>query len=340
MNDIRDRILQAGFPTRGRVGARSILMPPKPISARVHSDDMHVEAFVDEYRECDALVTFSRNRIVVDPTPPESMKNFFYLFNAFFEDDVERGKSKCIFIWVVDFGQRLYEEDQSFREYFNAGLLSLIFQAFYTFDSERDRPLEYQGKFLSQLRIFDSKRRDARWRWFVERSVVIVENLRSEEFSRLYGDEESQVSSIRLRDSGVTAQHILPLEVPPKWGSYLQNLGGRKVNIDDISFTNFYKKRGWGGLEGGNRLKRFAHARTIRPDERGASDPIIDSVELPPPGRYYDEAFDIIYLSAMYRLSGNPSLSSEEMTAFAYLRKLGFNAIRIDDFMRLFQPTG
>ncbi len=336
---IRDALLIAAFPSKGKVGARSILMPPRPTNTRAHADDIHVDAFIDNYRQCDALVTFSRNRVVVDPTPPESMKNFFYLFNAFYEEDRLNAKSKRVFIWIVDFGRRLYEEDQSFREYFNSGLLSLLFQSFYSFDSERDRPDEYQGKILGQLRIFDSQRRRARWQWFLERSVVIVENLRWEEFGQLYGDEESQIAKIRLRDSGVTAQHILPLDVPPRWGGYLKNLGGRKVNVNDISFTNFYKKEGWDPIGDEKKIKRYAHARTIMPSEKGISDAIIESIELPSPGRSYDEACDIIYLSALYRLSNDHDLDSEEMTAFAYLRKLGFNVIKVDDFMRLFQPV-
>ncbi|MGI9503309.1 MAG: hypothetical protein ACR2RE_09675, partial [Geminicoccaceae bacterium] len=112
-NRVRDALLQAVFPAKAKASAWPILMPPRRTSTRAHSDDIHVDAFIDDYRRCDALVTFSRNRIVIDPTPPESMKNFFYLFNAFYEEDRIRGESKSIFIWIVDLGRRLYEEDQS-----------------------------------------------------------------------------------------------------------------------------------------------------------------------------------------------------------------------------------
>ena len=334
---LRDVLLVALLPS-GSVHRRTLMLPaclPKP---RAQADDMKIQTFIEEYRECDALVTFSRNRIVVDSTPSEAMKNFFYLFNAFYEEDSKRNRSKCTFIWIVDFGRRIFEDDQSFRGYFNAGFLSLLLQSFCSFDSEHDQPIERQGKLLRQLRIFDSKKRHDRWNWLVQRSVVIAENLRWEEFEDLYSDEENDILKIRLRDSGVTAQHILPSEIPPIWNSSIKSLIGKSTNFDNISFTTLFNKNGWSGKSKSRYLKYFSHARTIKSSETGISDTIIQSVEMPYPGDHYDEAFRIIYFSALYRLSGKRDIDSEEMTAFAYLRKLGFNILKVDDFIRIFQP--
>ena len=85
-------------------------------------------------------------------------------------------------------------------------------------------------------------------------------------------------------------------------------------------------------------LKYFAHARTIKNTDTKTSNATSESVELPDAGSHYEEANRIIYLSALYRLQPERNLDSEEITAFAYLRKLGFNALKIDDFIRIFQP--
>lgn len=333
---LRDHLVHVLFASGGGTKGRSILLPELAAKSRVHGMDLRVQSFLgSEYRQCDALITFSRNRIAVGPNPAETMKNFFFLLNGFYEDDQRRQESKCIFIWVVDLGRRLFEDDRSFREFYNAGFLALLLQAFAMFDSEQDSATGQKGRLFRELRIFDPTLRRQRWKWLVERSVVIAENLRWEEFGGLYGDEERDVSKIRLRDSGITAQHILPLETPANWNSSLKRLVGRKFNLGDITFTTLINKNGWEERNERKYQKYFAHARTLKDADIGISNARSESIELPYAGRQYEEASRIVYLSALYRLRRENNLESEEMTAFAYLRKLGFNALRIDDFIKI-----
>ena len=317
----------------------AFLLPKKEAKPRLHGASLPIHAFIEgEYQHCDALAMLSRNRIAIGPSPPETMKNFLYLFNAFYEEDKKKSGSGCIFIWIVDMGRRLFEDDQSFSEFYNAGFLSLLLQSFAAFDSEQDAATEQRGKLFRQLRIFDPIARQQRWEWLAQRSVVVAENLRWEEFGELYGEEENEIHKVRLRDSGVTAQHILPRETPPNWSFHLRRLAGKKVDVGNVSITAFLNKKGWSiSPEKDDYLRYFAHARTIKNTDVGTPNTTFESIELSPPGENYDEAFRIVYFSALHRLSGKSNPDSEEFTAFAYLRKLGFNVLNINDFIRIFR---
>jgi len=336
---LRDLLTKTFGSTQAKNGRGLLQLPAQELSERVHTDDLRIKTFIEsEYRQCDALITFSRDRIAVGPTPSIAMKNFFYFLNQFYQDDIKRNESKCIFVWIIDLGKRIFEDNKSFLEFYNAGFLSLLLQTFSTFDSEDDIRSEGRGKIFRQMRIIDPKKRKERWNWLCERSVVIAENTRWEELDDFYLGEENEINKIRLRDIGITSEHVLPNESPNRWSKSLKKLTGKNKNSENISFTTLLNKKSWISSVDSKYLKQFAHARTIKNTDIGSPNTTIESIELPSAGDLYDEACRLIYYAALHRLKSDKNPNSEEMTAVAYLRKLGFHVLTVHDFIGIFNP--
>ena len=316
----------------------SVEFPLRESQTRASSDDLRIETFIkSDYSQCDSLITFSRGRIAVGPNPANTIKSFVQFFRQLYKEDNKGENKNKIFIWVVDFGQRLVEFDESFIEYFNAGFLSLLLQAFAKFDSEADdAEFSKHGKFYRKLRIQDANERLKRWQWLSERSVVIAENLRLEEVDRFYAKDDELLNNIRLRDSPVTQQHILPQEPPPNWIKDIKDLVGNRIDMKNISFTVLLNKDGWNKHDPrGNDLKYYAHARILRSPDADFVTATVESVALSPAGPIYDDAFRILYLAAAGRLSGKLDLDSDEAIALSYLQKLDFRVLKLADFVRI-----
>lgn len=333
---LRDKLLKLLLVSVSRGARGEVQLPLQENQPRGGAGDLRVESFIEtEYRDCNALITFSRNRIAVGPNPPQIMKNFFYLFNSFFEEEANK-RSSCIFIWIVDLGLRSFEENESFDNFYNASFLALLLHAFRTFDSKKDDQESEHGELFRHLRILEPAQRIKRWKWLCERSVVVADNLRLEEFQDLYDDEEDQRRRIRFKDAEIRSQNILPSEIPMGWISPLRKLTGRKIDINNISFTSLIKGDAVGAKgPRSNQVKYFAHARTINDLRDEDSNIIVDSLELPSPGGNYDDAFRMVHLASLYRLGDKRNFDSEEATAFAYLRHLGYQVLKIEDFMRV-----
>jgi hypothetical protein len=333
---LRDALLKSMFQLRGIGSKQALLMPVQSVQQRVHGGDLRVDSFIEsEYAHCDALITFSRSRIAVGPTPQETMKGFVQLFYALFREEEKNPKKDRCFIWVIDFGQRLIEIEDSFYEYYNAGFLSLLFRAFASFDSETD-DRGFRGKISRQLRILDAGQRMKRWQWLSERSVVIVENLRLEEIEELYPKEHQKLISIRLRDSRVTQQHILPREVPPNWLGDLRGLVEKPVDMANISTTVLIRKDGWPSVGSQkSEFKYYAHARVLKSPDDNFATATVQSTELSQAGDIYDDAFRLMHLAAACRLKQDFDSNPDGATALAYLRKLDFHVLRISDFIKI-----
>ena len=332
----RNTLVQTMFGGLSDGSGRAILLPEQESRSSVRTDDLRVETFIEsDFSECDALITFSRGRIAVGPSPANTIKSFVQFFRALYKNYTNEKSKEKIFVWVVDFGQRKIELDDSFVEYFNAGFLSLLLQAFAKFDSEADDS-EIHSKLYRKLRIISPEEQRKRWKWLYERSVIVVENLRLSEVSSMYSKEYDLLDSLPLRGISVTQQHVLPQEIPPKWTKDIKSLTGRNYNLQNISFTVLYNKDGWRGLEGRTRnFKYYAHARILQSPDANFATAIVQSVELNPPDEEYDDAYEILYRAALGRLNDDLSGDPEGATALAYLRRINFHVLRIPDFLRV-----
>jgi hypothetical protein len=290
------------------------------------------------------------------------MKFFWQLFKNFHETMEERNQ---IFIWIIDIGSRQAEDDEAWAEFFNFEMLKAQFRAFATFDSDDDSDdadndsadeqteLEQRSAireaFLRSLTIPEQTHREKRWRWLCDHTVIIIQNLRKEEFSHLYEAEDTGMEKIRLKDTGVTAENILPKMLPHSWARHrqLRDLyGSRLENVADATLTAFYKQNGWDSeVSLANRrgvvdVRYFAHALTSRQTTHNIVNPASAALskEIDSPGEAYDEAFRIVYWAARHRLQAKDKetqKSSDWAIAAAYLNNQGFRTLRLADFLAI-----
>lgn len=308
--------------------------------------DSAIEAALDS----DAIITLSRNKTVVGPSPSITMRNFVLFMNYFFtayENDIENER---LFIWALDLGnriaqQRSEQEDLSdFMQFYNAGTLALYLNAFQSFDLEENTPDNRDG-IVRNLSIPDAAYRTTRWNWLKDRSVVYVRNLRLDELKEVYGNEERMLSTVQLKDIGITIDHLLPKERPPEsWRAELKRIYGKNAQTAGATITAFFREVPWTSDKATHNVRYFAHREQSRRGSKdGPKDTAdrmqlqVNSAELPSPSRYHDELLRLLYWGARYRLG---QISDTEIEAgihsLAYLKNMGFRALHLNHFMSLF----
>ncbi|MGI9417039.1 MAG: hypothetical protein ACR2RA_04280, partial [Geminicoccaceae bacterium] len=202
--------------------------------------------------------------------------------------------------------------------------------------------------FLRSITIPEEGHREKRWKWLCERTVVVLQNLRKEEFEHLYTDEDQQVGKYRLRDIGVSAENILPTMIPPRWAQLreLRELYGRELkDVSEATLTVLLKLSDKNVRSSTGPARYFAHALapTLAEDTPLSSASL--SRELTSPGSHYDEAMSLVYWAARHRLKtvrGDQDNAHAEdwEIATAYLINQGFRAIRLPEFMSIHRSPG
>ncbi len=293
-------------------------------------------------RESDALITLSRHRIAVGGNTIETMTNFWHFLNHLYLNDQKADEHNRIMIWVVDIGERVVEQNFSFDEYYNAGLLALQFKSFSCFDSIYDDDKSDRPLLLPRLRIAEDIHRNHRWDWLSERTVIAVQNLRREEFDGLYLDQDEKGDAIRLKEIGVTAENILPNKTPREWSKALRSLYGRQTEAADATITVFYKHAERLQAKLAKDVRYFAHGPASG-SEKSGDEPLPNvalstrSIELQSPGQNYDDAFRLLYWAARFRLGmGGEDEREQSFGALAYLRNHSFRFLLLKDFLRVF----
>ena len=357
-----ERLADAMYPAgseQARVGLGLPVRLGGPNLEEIQSD---WKAIDELYRTSDAVINFSRHRAALGETPAETMKFFWKLFKNFYETMEERNQ---IFIWIIDIGSRQAEDEDAWAEFFNFEMLKAQFRAFATFDSDEDseesetnsadsstkveQRSAIREAFLRSLTIPEETHREKRWKWLCDHTVIVIQNLRKEEFSHLYEAEDAGIDKIRLKDTGVTAENILPKMLPHSWAQdrTLRDLYGSQLeNVADATLTAFYRQDGWNSAErpAVHRnvvdIRYFAHALTRRQTNTALSDfaSYATSQEIVSPGDVYDEAFRIVYWAARHRLQsfgGEDDQNRDWSIAVAYLNNQGFRTLKLLDFLAI-----
>ena len=352
-----DRLADAVFPEDSEQAQHGLLLPNRPIGPQPVEASSEWKEIAGHYRDLDAVVTLSRHNSVIGPTPPATIRLFWHLMNYLYETI---GKKETIFIWIIDIGVRQVEEDNAWKDFLNFEMMKTQFRAFASFDSENDLdsfesaavledPSTRSGihdAFLRSLTIPEEGHREKRWKWLCERSVIVIQNLRREEFEHLYVDEDQDVGKFRLRDIGVTAENILPSMMPNRWSQLreLRELYGRELSdISDATLTVMFKRSNRSAPS--NDVRYVAHALSPRLADDLTWSSTAQSRELSTPGLNYDEAMRLVYWAARHRLKKfrgdlEESHRDDWAIATAYLAKEGFRVIRLAEFMRIHRSPG
>ena len=356
-----DRLIDAMYPRGSKQAHNGLSLPVRPGEALLaEAVSTNWQEIADLYSDLDAHITLSRHNSSIGPTPADTIKLFWRVMNYLYDSI---GEKDTIFIWVIDIGGRQVEDEESWKDFFNFEMMKTQFRAFASFDSENDidsqeEPAGAQvpseisgihGAFLRSLTIPEEGHREKRWKWLCERTVMLVQNLRREEFEHLYEQEDKDVHKYRLRDIGVTAENILPSMMPNRWSvsRELRELYGRELtDISDATLTVLFNKDGKLSADGTrNDVRYFAH--TLNPDTNDETPWAMSSRsrQLTTPGGHYEEAMRLVYWAARHRLktirgAENEALEQDWAIATAFLINQGFRAIRLSDFMRIHNSPG
>lgn len=346
------------YPEGSKHAQIGLLLPARPGETERISRYSAWDEFGRLYNDLDAHITLSRHNSTIGPTPSDTIKLFWHYISYLYD---EIGTKDTILIWIIDIGGRQVEDDDAWKDFFNFEMMKTQFRAFASFDSETDRddledtPDERSTKersgihdaFLRSIAIPEEGHRERRWKWLCERSVIVIQNLRKEEFEHLYTDEDQLVGKFRLRDIGVTAETILPSMIPTRWSQLreLRELYGRDLNdISDATLTVLFNraKKAAGGSKA---VRYFAHTLNSRLQEDTPLASAAISRELTSPGVHYDEAMGLVYWAARHRLKKirgeQDGANAEEWAiATAYLVNQGFRVIRLPEFMKIHRSPG
>ncbi len=338
---LRDLVLAGLIKTTGR--AATLQLPLQSDNGALVEETRQRWVDIEKVvNECDALITLSRHKIAVGPSPWQTIGNIWHMLNHLYEYDQARGFPERMLIWVIDLGSREVEQPNAFEEFYNAGLLALQLASFANFDTNRKDNPPGRPTLLPSLTITESGRRDELWRWIAERTVIVVQNLRLEEIKVFHGEEEERIRSLRLKDVGVTAEHLLPSTTPRAWGRELRRLYGKEISASDATFTVFIHEQSGDADDQHRTIRYFAHTplrrgHNTRPTLQMTADWVTRSQELMAPDNNYNHAFRLVFWASRYRLSWvDEKTESLSWEALAYLRKIGFRVLDLPSFLKIF----
>ena len=315
----------------------TVVLLPKPVIDEEPEDDsatLSVRSYKSLIQESDALITVSSRRSVLGPSAAEGMRLWWHLI-----DDLATNSSfkEKTFIWVIDIGSRQVEDEGSFADFYNAGLLALHFSSFANFLSEHDQDKLGYGPVGRRLSLPNDERRMRRWRWLLNHGVVVIRARGHVELTALYEDEDAASVGMRLQNIGIDSSHALPRTVPSAWAGPLSGLYNEAIeDLADATISVAYKKDGWGKTDlrysaATSKVKYLSDVFDV--DQEAWS---VDIIELGSPGNHNDEIYRLIYFASNHRLSRGVSGDRDCMLAASFLKAIGLEIVRIDDFMKMF----
>ncbi len=313
---------------------------PRPSREEVPEDDTvsrSVRSYKSLIQESDALITISSHRSILGPSASEGMRLWWHLIDDLATNSAFKDKT---FIWVIDMGSRQVEDEGSFADFYNAGLLALHFSAFANFLSEHDQDKLGFGPVGRRLSLPSDERRLKRWQWLRDHGVVVVRTRGHRELIHLYDEEDEALKDIRLQNIGIDSSHALPRTVPSAWANSLNDFYHRAIDdLADTTLSVAYKKVGWGKADlrysaAASRVKYISDFFDV--DQEAWS---VEIVELASPGNHNDEIYRLIYFAATHRLSRDKNNDRDYMLAAAFLKTIGLEVTRINDFIRIFGIT-
>ena len=347
---------EIGTSTQRRISAANAsIEPSKPSSeaglklepsadpaSKKHEGDSEKDTkkVIDNIMRLKSLITMRRNSTFAEQDADIVCRNCWGFLNFLYQRS-KNADSGPLLIWSIDMGTRNIEDEDAFACYTNVSRLAANLYSFSMFDTINDHGGAEKGGLAARARMPGADRRSERW--LVERSAIVIYNLRREEFGELYPDDKVTIQTIRLKGIGVSSEHLLPSIVPSIWRHQLDELYDRELEASDVSFSICIgEKKGTEPDQNLETIHYMAHASSsagVSDEETGVIFPI-RSVELQSPGRSYDEAVQMIQFAARYRLGkcGDDEIE-EGATAVAYLHNQGFRVLLLQDFVRLFAAS-
>lgn len=336
---LRKKLVKALFSKCKSEKRQGLFLPSLEATRHPDSSTQSISEFV--YSSCansSALIVLSRQRTIIGPDPyisQDLMRHFWNIFSFFHKSDQLNGKNDRILIWVLDIGRRLVEDDSSFFKFYNVGLVTMQMIALANFDTmtaEIGIPTNDWDRLIIAP---DPEDRRRRWHWFRERAAIVIQNLRPNEFKDFYTSDEKEIYSMETMRIGVTEDHILPSEVPATWLQRVRSFYGKRIkNLDQGTFGVLIQKS---SKNERLNLSYLAHGGALSGEAEEVAKRSMMTLDLPSPGRLYDDAMTMLYMASAYKLGRLGDKDREKgRIATAYLSKQGFEVFNVRDFIQIF----
>jgi hypothetical protein len=249
------------------------------------------------------MFTVSSEQAVIVTNREKTLVTFKNLLCELHRIDAQDKKER-ILVWILRWWNRGSDDVNNKFRYENVQSLILRFKAFTGY--------------------FGDPQAKATWEWLKSRAVVVAIQ---EAFNR------------RLDLS----QNILFGAVPNKWAPLLEFrilYGDDLAHVDRASYNVFLRpsanslsKKDSSDIGEEYHLRYFGHAKIAADGE----DPEVKGIELPSPGRDYDQAFGLVHAAAAYLL--NLGSTEEQLNkgkeAEEKLRVLGCSLMQVEEFVKL-----
>ncbi|MGI9503698.1 MAG: hypothetical protein ACR2RE_11660, partial [Geminicoccaceae bacterium] len=182
----------------------------------------------------------------------------------------------------------------------------------------------------------DDSQRLARWEWLTSHVAIVLRARGHTEIQSQYADEDQLLEMRQVGHLDLSAEHVLPRTVPPAWSRPLRRFYGAAVDdLAEATLSVVYKEK----AKKLNDVRYFAAASSLesvpKPISLETEAFSLETIELPSPGKNYDEAYRMILRATRHRLSSD-NKNRDDALAAAYLQSLGFQVLRVRDFIKNF----
>ena len=284
-----------------------------------------------------STITISRAKTILGIDTEWTMKSFWRLFHNVYENSENKENDDFLNIWIIDIGTRIVEDKRSFNYFYNTGFLAMSFISLATFSSTNKGLGDFS--LYKTMCNLDLKKKKEFWNWLNRRCVVIIQNLRSNEFEDYLKQDCKDLRSIKFNSIDITQDQVLPRSIPLKWASKLHELYGKGIeDLDQTTLSVQLKKDPNKQNEMNVKYLAYALINTGPGDEEEAK--VFRNAELPNPGEQYDTAMKMVYEAARFTLNSENERENRkddnQRIAYAYLTSLGFEAFTIRNFVQIF----
>jgi hypothetical protein len=261
-----------------------------------------VDLVAAEFAKSKALLAVSSRRTLITPQPKRALLGFRDLMNRLWEVDRSDHNNRII-VWVLDLGPQEFEDASCF---WNVQELRARFKA---------------------LKSFKDLNAENRWSWLRSRAVIVLHDPQAE------ADEERELPTFTARDTLIS-------EIPRGWSGLQQirRLYGRKVDwLNEATVSIFLQpsvENSRHSLNHGDpyEMRYFGHALFVASGHPGVRE--ARSLELPPPGESYEDAFRTVYMAATELLHSLGSESVGGKIAIDKLRRVRFRLMGLEEFIK------
>jgi hypothetical protein len=271
-----------------------------------------LELITSEFERSDAFFVVATDRATIAQSDKTVLLGFRDLINRFYQIAAE-SRPETPLIWIIDIGQKNFEDEDARLRYISFNRLQMRFKA---------------------LREFDDLDRSRRWEWLKSRVAFLVQDPSSHHV----------VDMTSTRQPTFHAHHLSLNTIHESWASSpnFRTLYGRLLeNLKQRSFTVSFIANSL-AVDADHRIGyhcRYHGFASFPVEQTPAADPIPRGLDLPFMNLTYEHAYRTAYVAAS-ELLGLPNRLPAELAepaghAAAQLRYLRFHLIGLEEFMNL-----